>query len=85
MTPEEREQFQQGLSSVPTVTQRGSFNAISASVQQLSGGIASVVADHIVTLGADGQLEHFGVLGYVVTPTSLVALTLLWLLQRTTQ
>ena len=74
--------FQALVSSVPVVTQRGSFNAISASVQQLSGGIASVVAGHIVTLGADGKLQHFGVLGYVVTATSLVALTLLWLLQR---
>jgi predicted MFS family arabinose efflux permease len=74
--------FQALVSSVPAVTQRGSFNAISASVQQLSGGIASVVAGHIVTLGADGKLQHFGVLGYVVTATSLVALTLLWLLQR---
>ena len=74
--------FQALVSSVPAVTQRGSFNAISASVQQLSGGIASVVAGHIVTLGADGKLEHFGVLGYVVTGTSLAALTLLWLLQR---
>jgi len=74
--------FQALVSSVPEVTQRGSFNAISASVQQLSGGIASVVAGHIVTLGADGKLQHFEVLGYVVTGTSLVALTLLWLLQR---
>jgi predicted MFS family arabinose efflux permease len=74
--------FQALVSSVPEVTQRGSFNAISASVQQLSGGMASVVAGHIVTLGADGKLQHFEVLGYVVTGTSLVALTLLWLLQR---
>jgi predicted MFS family arabinose efflux permease len=75
--------FQALVSSVPAVTQRGSFNAISASIQQLSGGIASVVAGHIVTLGADGKLQQFDVIGYVVVATSLVALTLVWRLQRT--
>ncbi|MFJ2987195.1 MFS transporter [Collimonas sp. NPDC087041] len=74
--------FQALVSSVPVTTQRGSFNAISASIQQLSGGIASVVAGHIVVLGADGKLLHFDVVGYVVVGTSLVALTLLWRLQR---
>jgi len=74
--------FQALMSSVPAVTQRGSFNAISASIQQLSGGIASVVAGHIVTLGVTGKLEHFEVVGYVVVGTSVVAFALLWLLQR---
>jgi predicted MFS family arabinose efflux permease len=74
--------FQALVASVPTVTQRGSFSAISASIQQLSGGIASVVAGHIVTLGADGKLQHFEILGYIVVGTSVVALMLLWRLQR---
>jgi len=74
--------FQAMMSTVPSTTQRGSFSAISASIQQLSGGIASVVAGHIVTLAPDGKLEHFGTLGFVYVGTSLVALTLLWLLSR---
>jgi len=74
--------FQALVSSVPAVTQRGSFNAVSASVQQLSGGLASVVAGHIVTLGVDGKLQHFDLVGYVVVATSLVAFALLWRLQR---
>jgi predicted MFS family arabinose efflux permease len=69
------------MSTVPTVTQRGSFNAISASVQQLAGGLASVAAGHIVTLGADGKLQHFEVIGRVVVGTALTALFLLWRLQ----
>lgn len=64
-------------STVPVANQRGSFNAIGASVQQLSGGVASVVAGHIVTIGADGRLQHFEVIGYVVVGTSLLSLTLL--------
>ena len=74
--------FQALVSSVPAQTQRGSFNAISASIQQLSGGIASVVAGHIVTLGADGKLQDFDMIGYVVVGTSLVALALVWRIQK---
>jgi len=74
--------FQALVSSVPSSAQRGAFNAISASIQQLSGGFASVVAGHIVTLGMDGKLQHFDVVGYVVVATSLVSFALLWRLQR---
>lgn len=74
--------FQAMVSSVPVVTQRGSFTAISASIQQLSGGLASLVAGHIVTRGEHGELLHFDVIGYVVVGTSLLALMLLWLLQH---
>ena len=74
--------FQALAASVPPPTQRGSFNAISASIQQLSGGLASVVAGHIVTQAPGGKLEHFDVVGYVVVATSLVALGLVWRLQR---
>jgi MFS family permease len=44
--------FQALVSQVPEATKRGAFNAISASIQQVSGGIASLVAGHIVTQGA---------------------------------
>ena len=74
--------FQAMAASVPPATQRGSFNAISASIQQLSGGVASVVAGHIVTQAPDGRLQQFSVIGYVVVATSLVALGLVWRLQR---
>ena len=74
--------YQALVAGVPKMAQRGSFNAISASVQQLSGGVASVIAGHIVTLGADGKLVHFERIGYVVVGTSLTALVLVWRLQR---
>ena len=74
--------FQALAASVPVLTQRGSFNAISASIQQLSGGVASVLAGHIVAQGTGGKLLHFEVVGYVVVGTSLVAVALLWNLQK---
>lgn len=74
--------FQAISSSVPAASQRGAYNAVGASIQQLAGGVASVLAGHIVTLGADGRLRHFEVIGYVVVGTSLVAFTLLRALAR---
>ncbi|MFZ4878468.1 MFS transporter [Janthinobacterium sp. Mn2066] len=74
--------YQALVSSVPAANQRGSFNAISASIQQLAGGVASVIAGHIVTFGADGKLQHFDTIGDVMVGTAILALGLLWLLQR---
>ena len=74
--------YQAIASAVPAPAQRGAFNAISASLQQLAGGVASVIAGHIVALGADGRLLHFERIGYVVVGSSLVALALLWRLVR---
>lgn len=74
--------FQALAASVPPLHQRGAFNAISASIQQLAGGVASVAAGHIVSQGADGKLLHFEVIGYIVVATSLVGLVLVWQLQR---
>ncbi|MYM23944.1 MFS transporter [Duganella sp. FT135W] len=74
--------FQAISSTVPSMTQRGSYNAISASIQQLAGGLASLAAGHIVTQAPDGHLQHFDRIGYVVVCTSLIAAVLLWRLTR---
>ena len=73
--------FQALMSQVPAQHQRGSFNAINASIQQLAGGLASLVAGHIVQVGADGNILHYEVAGYVVIATSLLTAFLLWRLQ----
>jgi predicted MFS family arabinose efflux permease len=74
--------FQALMSQVPAQTQRGSFNAINASISQLAGGMASLVAGHIIQQGADGKIHHYEVAGYVVVATSLTACVLLWRIQR---
>jgi predicted MFS family arabinose efflux permease len=74
--------FQALMSQVPAQTQRGSFNAINASISQLAGGMASIVAGHIVQQGADGKLHHYDIAGYVVVGTSLLACFLMWRIQR---
>jgi predicted MFS family arabinose efflux permease len=70
--------FQALMTQVPDAVHRGSFNAVSASLSQLAGGLAAVAAGHIVQEGTDGRLQHFEVAGYVVVATSLLACFLLW-------
>ena len=77
--------FQALVTQVPEPTKRGAFNAISASIQQVSGGIASLVAGQIVTRGVGGRIEHFPEVGYVVVGTTLLAIGLVWKVQRQIQ
>jgi hypothetical protein len=70
--------FQALSTSVPEMTKRGSFNALGAAIQQVSGGIASVIAGHIVTMAPDGKLEHFPVVGYVVICATLTTMFTTW-------
>jgi predicted MFS family arabinose efflux permease len=74
--------FQTLMTLVPAPTHRGSFNAVSASLSQLAGGLAAVVSGHIVTEGLDGRLQHYDVAGYVVVTTGLVACVLMWRIDR---
>jgi len=74
--------FQAMSTSVPEATKRGSFNALSAAIQQVSGGIASLLAGHIVTMTPDGTLEHFPVVGYVVVAATLTAMVTAWFVKR---
>jgi len=70
------------ISAIPEPSQRGSFNAISASLQQFSGGLGSVLAAAIIAQNADGTLRHFDWLGYIVVATALVSLTLMYFVQK---
>ena len=70
------------ISAIPEASQRGSFSAVSASLQQLSGGLGSVLAAAIIAQNADGTLRHFDRLGYIVVATSLLSLLLMYLVQK---
>jgi hypothetical protein len=70
------------MSAIPEITKRGSFNAVGASVQQFSGGIASVIAGLIVAQGPTGELRHFDVLGYIVISTTLASLVLMYFINK---
>jgi predicted MFS family arabinose efflux permease len=64
-------------SAVPEPAQRGTYMSISASLQQLSGGVASFVAGLIVVQAPDGRLLHYQTLGMVVGGTMLLSALLM--------
>jgi predicted MFS family arabinose efflux permease len=70
------------ISAIPVSSQRGSFSAVSASLQQLSGGLGSVLAAAIIAQNADGSLRHFDTLGYIVVATSILSLIAMYFVQK---
>lgn len=70
------------MSAIPDPTQRGSFSAVSASLQQLSGGLGSVLAGAIIAQAPDGALIHFDRIGYVVVTTTIVTLVMMYFVQK---
>ncbi len=70
------------MSAIPTPESRGSFMSISSSLQQIAGGLASIIAGLIVVQRTDGFLEHFDVLGYILVGTSLICLVMLYFINR---
>jgi predicted MFS family arabinose efflux permease len=70
------------ISAIPDPSQRGSFSAVSASLQQLSGGLGSVFAAAIIAENPDGTLRHFDRLGYIVVATSILSLIAMYFVQK---
>jgi predicted MFS family arabinose efflux permease len=70
------------ISAIPEPSQRGSFSAVSSSVQQFSGGLGSVLAAAIIAQNADGSLRHFDWVGYVVVATTLISVVAMYFVQK---
>ncbi|MCF8247889.1 MAG: MFS transporter [Saprospiraceae bacterium] len=60
--------------AVPDPADRGAFMGINSSVAQMSGGIAAAVAGMIVVKEDNGYLEHYPLLGMVVTAAMMVTI-----------
>jgi len=65
------------MSALPDPAHRGSFMAINSSLQQISGGVAAVIAGFIVIKKPDGFLEHFDILGYVLVGTVTITVIMM--------
>jgi predicted MFS family arabinose efflux permease len=72
-------------SAVPAAHDRGAYMSISSSIQQLAGGVASSVAGLIVVQRADGYLEHYDTLGYVVVAAMMATLILMYSIHKLVQ
>jgi predicted MFS family arabinose efflux permease len=70
------------MSALPAPPDRGAYMSISSSLQQVAGGVASVIAGLVVVQAPGGELLHFDTLGYVLVCTTLISLTMMYLIDR---
>ena len=70
------------ISAIPDPGSRGAFMAVNSSLQQISGGVASVLAGLIVAQGSTGRLEHFERLGFILITTVLLTVGMMYLIHR---
>jgi len=66
------------VSGVPEMKDRGAFMSINSSVQQLGGGIASVVGGWMIGQDAAGRLLHYDMLGYVTIGAFVICVVLMY-------
>jgi len=70
------------MSALPAPADRGAYMSISSSLQQVAGGVAAILSGMIVVEGADGVLVHFDRVGYVLVGTTLLTLSMMYLINR---
>ncbi|HEV8512738.1 MAG TPA: MFS transporter [Cyclobacteriaceae bacterium] len=66
------------VSAIPAPQDRGAFMSINASVQQISGGIASAIAGMIVIQQPNGHLDGYVLLGYVVIGSMIITIAMMY-------
>lgn len=69
-------------SALPSPDKRGSFMAVNSSLQQLAGGVSSLIAGIIVKTAEDGTLQHFDTLGWVLVGTVTITVYLTYQIQK---
>jgi predicted MFS family arabinose efflux permease len=70
------------FSAIPSPQDRGAFMSINASVQMISGGIASMIAGMIVYQTDTGHLENYPILGYVVAGATLITIIMIYFINQ---
>ncbi|MCB0395709.1 MAG: MFS transporter [Flavobacteriales bacterium] len=70
------------LTAVPEPASRGGFMAVNSSVQQISGGIASIISGMIVYQADAGRIMNYNVVGLVVIGTMIICVFLMWNINR---
>jgi predicted MFS family arabinose efflux permease len=70
------------MTAVPEPMDRGAFMSINASIQQISGGIASVIAGMIIVQKESGELLHYDTLGYVVVGAMIITVIMMYFINE---
>lgn len=70
------------MSAVPSPADRGSFMSVNSSIQQISGGLASLLAGYLVVQTDTGYIEHFNRIGYVVIGAIIISMVMMHNIDR---
>jgi predicted MFS family arabinose efflux permease len=70
------------MTAIPDTTDRGAFMSVNSSVQQVSGGIAAIIAGSIVVQSASGKLSHYNTMGYVVSVAVLITIIAMYFINK---
>lgn len=73
------------VSQVVDAKIRGTFMSLVGSVQMLASGLASVVAGAVITIGADGKINHYNLVGYGAVFCGLLTFILVGYIHNDTQ
>lgn len=67
------------VTAVPEMQDRGAFMSINSSLQMIAGGIAAAIAGRIVVQQTQfSPLEHYDILGYIVSIITLFSIVLMY-------
>lgn len=70
------------ISGIPELRDRGAFMSINSSIQQMGGGIASVIGGSIIAEKGNGPLEHFDTLGYITVLALAICSVMMYFVSR---
>jgi predicted MFS family arabinose efflux permease len=70
------------MSAVPSPRDRGAFMSVNASVQMMSGGVASLAAGMIVYQTESGMLVNYEIVGYVVSCATVITIIMMYFINR---
>jgi predicted MFS family arabinose efflux permease len=74
------------VSAIPAPQDRGAFMGVNSSIQQISGGIATIIAGQIVVQQTPtSPLENYDIIGYVVIGASLITMGMVYFIHRHVQ
>lgn len=70
------------MTAIPALEDRGAFMSVNSSLQQIAGGVASVIAGLIILQQPSGRLLHFDTLGYVCIAVMILCIGLLYFINK---
>lgn len=70
------------VTAIPDPADRGAFMSMMTSLQQISGGVSSLIAGLIIVQQQDGLLRHYDLLGYLCVGTMAAAVWMLTIIHK---